>query len=73
MVEAPGTAPGSDRFITISIYRHSWRASAPNIVRLAAIGKTKAQELRRRSNGATLGSILKFRPATFAETERESV
>jgi hypothetical protein len=23
MVEAPGTAPGSDGFITIAIYRHS--------------------------------------------------
>jgi len=29
VVEAPGTAPGSERLITISIYRHSWRTSSP--------------------------------------------
>src|SRR5215831_8780954 len=32
MVEAPGTAPGSERFITTAIYRHSRLAPAsPNI------------------------------------------
>src|SRR5262249_20921195 len=29
MVEAPGTAPGSDRFITTAVYRHSRLAPAP--------------------------------------------
>src|SRR5262245_44114530 len=29
-VEAPGTAPGSDRFITTAIYRHSRLAPAPS-------------------------------------------
>jgi hypothetical protein len=28
MVEAPGTAPGSDRFITKPVYRHSRQADA---------------------------------------------
>ena len=30
MVEAPGTAPGSNGFITMAIYRHS-RCRHPNI------------------------------------------
>ena len=53
MVEAPGTAPGSDRFITISIYRYSWRTSAPNIVRSDRIGKMNTHELTERRNRAT--------------------
>ena len=53
MVEAPGTAPGSDRLITISIYRHSWRTSPPNIDRSPRLGKTNAHELVKRSNEAT--------------------
>ena len=53
MVEAPGTAPGSDRFITISIYRHSWRTSPPNIDRSPRLGKTNEHELVKRSNEAT--------------------
>jgi chromate transporter len=31
MVEAPGTAPGSEWFITTAIYRHSRQAGRPNI------------------------------------------
>ncbi len=31
MVEAPGTAPGSEWFISQVIYRHSWRTSPFNI------------------------------------------
>ena len=31
MVEAPGTAPGSEWFITTAIYRHSRQAGSPNI------------------------------------------
>ncbi len=31
VVEAPGTAPGSDRFITMTVYRHSWLPSRANI------------------------------------------
>src|SRR5215468_10667506 len=31
VVEAPGTAPGSDRFITTAIYRHSRQAGLLNI------------------------------------------
>jgi hypothetical protein len=31
MVEAPGTAPGSDRFIATAIYRHSRQAGLKNI------------------------------------------
>ncbi len=53
MVEAPGTAPGSDRLITISIYRHSWRTSPRNIDRSAPVGKTNAHEMAKRSNRAT--------------------
>jgi hypothetical protein len=31
VVEAPGTAPGSDGFITTAIYRHSCLSSTSNI------------------------------------------
>jgi len=31
MVEAPGTAPGSEWFITTAVYRHSRQAGTPNI------------------------------------------
>ncbi len=31
LVEAPGTAPGSNKFISLSIYYHSWQASVLNI------------------------------------------
>ena len=31
MVEAPGTAPGSDGFITLTVYRHSRVAPAQEI------------------------------------------
>lgn len=31
MVEAPGTAPGSDRFITMTVYRHSRLPGTTNI------------------------------------------
>src|SRR5499427_6468146 len=31
MVEAPGTAPGSEWFIAAAIYRHSRQAGRPNI------------------------------------------
>ncbi len=30
-MEAPGTAPGSNEFIPLSIYYHSWQASPLNI------------------------------------------
>jgi len=30
-VEAPGTAPGSDGFITTAVYRHSRVSPAPEI------------------------------------------
>ena len=36
MVEAPGTAPGSDRFITTAIYRHS--RLAPALANICAAG-----------------------------------
>ena len=41
MVEAPGTAPGSDRFITVAVYRHSQplRVDPLNIGGAAAVGK----------------------------------
>jgi len=31
LVEAPGTAPGSEWFISQAIYRHIWQASMFNI------------------------------------------
>ena len=31
LVEAPGTAPGSEWFISQAIYRHSWRTNTINI------------------------------------------
>ena len=39
VVEAPGTAPGSNGFITLSIYYHSWQASTANIGKMALIEK----------------------------------
>ena len=39
VVEAPGTAPGSNGFITLSIYYHSWQASKPNIGKSRERGK----------------------------------
>ena len=41
MVEAPGTAPGSERFITITVYHHSHalRRDRANIGSRAAEGK----------------------------------
>ena len=39
VVEAPGTAPGSNGFITLSIYYHSWQASTANIGKIALIEK----------------------------------
>ena len=39
VVEAPGTAPGSDRFITTAIYRHSRQAGAANISLAPVRGK----------------------------------
>jgi hypothetical protein len=39
LVEAPGTAPGSDRFITTAIYRHSRQAGITNISPGLAHGK----------------------------------
>jgi hypothetical protein len=39
LVEAPGTAPGSDRFITTAIYRHSRQAGMLNINAALARGK----------------------------------
>src|SRR6266849_628973 len=35
LVEAPGTAPGSERFIATSVYRHSRLAPAPRIYAIA--------------------------------------
>ena len=37
VVEAPGTAPGSEWFITTAIYRHSRQAGMPNIGACAAV------------------------------------
>ena len=40
LVEAPGTAPGSERLITVTIYRHSRRETASmNIVDVGGFGK----------------------------------
>ncbi len=39
LVEAPGTAPGSNRFISPSIYYHSWQASSLNIDEEQPFGK----------------------------------
>src|SRR5262249_62423288 len=46
MVEAPGTAPGSDRFITTAVYRHSRLAPAAMNI--------SAQGLRKKTNGRRL-------------------
>ena len=45
-VEAPGTAPGSDRFITTAIYRHSRQAGPMNINTAPANGKGRAPPWR---------------------------
>ena len=47
VVEAPGTAPGSNGFITLSIYYHSWQASTANIGKIALIEKGGFQLFRR--------------------------
>jgi len=42
-VEAPGTAPGSERLIAVTVYRHSHRETAPiNIGDAARFGKARA-------------------------------
>ena len=46
LVEAPGTAPGSERFITTAVYRHSRLAPAPP--NIGGEGLTKKERLRRR-------------------------
>src|SRR5262249_58858868 len=45
MVEAPGTAPGSDRFITTAVYRHS--RLAPAATNIGAQGWRKKSKERR--------------------------
>src|SRR5262249_62381524 len=45
MVEAPGTAPGSDRFITTVVYRHS--RLAPAATNIGAQGWRKKSKERR--------------------------
>src|SRR5437016_4521953 len=45
LVEAPGTAPGSERFITTSVYRHSRLAPAPRIYAIAG-GEKRAASSR---------------------------
>ncbi len=39
VVEAPGTAPGSEKLISTPIYHHSWQASPTNISICCAISK----------------------------------
>src|SRR5262249_9998447 len=52
MVEAPGTAPGSDRFITTAIYCHS--RLAPAVPNISAEGCRK-KSIERRPGGADPG------------------
>jgi hypothetical protein len=53
MVEAPGTAPGSEWFIPTAIYRHSRQAGATNI---------GGEEQRRKSGRAVLRRAMRPRP-----------
>src|SRR5579871_5503130 len=52
MVEAPGTAPGSEWFISTAIYRHSRQAGAPNI---------RAKRPKRKSRRAIASAAVKAR------------
>ncbi len=45
LVEAPGTAPGSEWFISQAIYRHVWQASTLNIGDVSANSKFKSNNL----------------------------
>jgi hypothetical protein len=47
MVEAPGTAPGSDRFITMTVYRHS---RLPGTTNISAIGGFSKQETKKHAS-----------------------
>jgi hypothetical protein len=68
MVEAPGTAPGSDRFIAAAIYRHSRLAPAPTNIRPAG-GRKKTGHARRgeREGGAS------FRPPAHSRPSDKSL
>jgi hypothetical protein len=55
LVEAPGTAPGSDRLIATAIYRHSRLAPAPDNIRRDRRGKKAAQGQEHPRFGAHLG------------------
>src|ERR1700730_12289269 len=44
LVESPGTAPGSERFITTPVYRHSWLA--PALRNIGANGCRKKSRVR---------------------------
>jgi hypothetical protein len=55
LVEAPGTAPGSDRLIATAIYRHSRLAPAPDNIRRDSRGKKAAQGQEHPRFGAHLG------------------
>jgi len=45
LVEAPGTAPGSEWFISQAIYRHIWQASTFNISDLSINTKFNRKRL----------------------------
>jgi len=57
MVEAPGTAPGSDTLIPYNVYRHSWtnqhlkyRPLGPALQRFAITDTEKCKTLRLAEN-----------------------
>src|SRR5262249_19400013 len=51
-VEAPGTAPGSERFITTAIYRHSRLAPAPRNIGVNGCRKKTGEAAANCRNGA---------------------
>ncbi len=54
-VEAPGTAPGSDRFIAQAIYRHSRKTGIPNIGLIGLRLKSNLAEAVRCGTGVARG------------------
>jgi len=73
MVEAPGTAPGSEWFITTAIYRHSRQAGRPNIGANAPRRKAPLRQLckasaggRMRRPGADSGAGIRFSGISWA-------
>ena len=68
MVEAPGTAPGSEWFITQAIYCHSRRADNSNIGLASVSEKSRLENLHTKSDNISL-----YKRITLGKTRVMSV